>query len=62
MFVLIGFLPGWFRVVPIVFIGGYWLMFEALVNYIICINTLETKYPREITAEFYRRGLEKEED
>ena len=61
MYVLILFLPGYFRIIPIVFIACYWLVFESLVNYLICIDTLEEKLPREWTIDFYHHGLEPDE-
>ena len=59
MYVLVFFLPGEFlRIIPIVTIATVWLMFTTLLNYIVCIDTLETKLPREQTTEFYHKGLE----
>ena len=61
MYVLVMFLPGdLLRVAPVVIIATIWLMFTALLNYIVCIDTLETTLPREQTAEFYRKGLEED--
>ena len=62
MYVVTIFMPGWLKVVPLVFIAAYWIMFSSLVNYIICIDTLELKLPRELTQEFYHHGLDKDED
>ena len=62
MYVIILFTPGWFKVIPIVLIAAYWIMFSSLVNYVICIDTLELKLPRELTQEFYHRGLDQDEE
>ena len=61
MYVLIFFLPGDFlRIIPTVLIATIWLMFTTLVNYLVCIDTLEKCLPREETTEFYHKGLEED--
>ena len=61
MYVLVIFLPGDFlRIVPVIIIATFWLMFTTLINYIVCIDTLEKKLPKEQTKDFYHHGLEED--
>lgn len=57
-FILVVVLPGQLRVFAIVVIGLFWIMFSCLTNYLICIDTLEKKLSRDLTNDFYHKGLE----
>ena len=61
MYVLVFFLPGEFLMIaPIIVIATFWLMFTTLLNYIVCIDTLEKTLPQEQTKDFYHKGLEED--
>ena len=61
MYVLVFFLPGEFLMIaPIIIISTFWLMFTTLLNYIVCIDTLEKTLPQEQTKDFYHKGLEED--
>ena len=57
-YALVLVLPSDLRVFALVVMGLFWIMFSCLCNYIICIDTLEKKLPKDQVNEFFHKGLE----